>query len=99
MLKKTKMEEKDKASLQKSYDQYKAEEDQKEMETKALLSQTLQSLEKYKGMDNMKEEQYKESSAAEQKSGEILEQNQATIKNLDNQLSESMKRSQAFIQH
>jgi len=53
------------------------------METKALLSQTLQSLEKYKGMDNMKEEQYKETSAAEMKQGEILEQNKATINNLD----------------
>ena len=69
------------------------------METKALLSQTLQSLEKYKGMDNMKEEQYNESSIAEKKQSEKLEVDQATIKSLDTQLAESMKRSQAFIQH
>jgi hypothetical protein len=58
MNKKTKAFDKDKSELQKSYDSYKKSENQKEMETKALLSQTLQSLEKYKGMDNMKEEQY-----------------------------------------
>lgn len=69
------------------------------METKALLSQTLQSLEKYKGMDNIKDEQYKESSMAEQHLQDQIEKDQATIKNLDNQLAESMKRSQAFIQH
>lgn len=63
------------------------------METKALLSQTLQSLEKYKGMDNMKAEQYAESSAVEQKQNEALEQDKKTIQNLDDQLAESMKRS------
>lgn len=99
MAKKTKVFEKEEQTLQKSYDQYKAQEEQKELETKALLSQTLQSLEKYKGMDNMKAEQYAESSAAEQKQAEILEQDKKTIQNLDDQLAESMKRSQAFIQH
>lgn len=50
-------------------------------------------------MDNMKAEQYAESSAAEQKQAEILEQDKKSIQNLDDQLAESMKRSQAFIQH
>lgn len=99
MQKKEKVFKLDKNELQKSYDSYKETENQKEMETKALLSQTLQSLEKYKGMDNMKEEQYNESSIAEKKQSEKLEVDQATIKSLDTQLAESMKRSQAFIQH
>lgn len=58
MKNKTRVFNKEKDQLQKTYDAYKSQEEQKEMETKALLSQTLQSLEKYKGMDNMKEEQY-----------------------------------------
>lgn len=99
MQKKEKVFKLDKNELQKTYDTYKETENQKEMETKALLSQTLQSLEKYKGMDNMKEEQYNESSIAEKKQSEKLEVDQATIKSLDTQLAESMKRSQAFIQH
>jgi hypothetical protein len=35
------------------------------METKALLTQTLESLEKYKNMDQMKADQYQETSVAE----------------------------------
>lgn len=38
MTKKTKVFEKEEQTLQKSYDQYKAQEEQKELETKALLS-------------------------------------------------------------
>ena len=63
------------------------------METKALLTQTLESLEKYKSMDAMKAEQYQETSVAEQKSEEKLTKDEETIKTLDNELSESMKRS------
>jgi len=51
--------------LNQKYEELKKSEDQKEMETKALLTQTLESLEKYKNMDQMKADQYQETSVAE----------------------------------
>jgi len=44
-------------------------------------------------MDAMKAEQYQETSVAEQKSEEKLTKDEETIKTLDNELSESMKKS------
>ena len=63
------------------------------METKALLTQTLESLEKYKNMDQMKADQYQETSVAEQKAEENLSKDEQIIKTLDNELTETMKRS------
>jgi hypothetical protein len=44
-------------------------------------------------MDNIKAEQYQETSIAEQKSDVIVKKDEEIIKELDNQLAESMKRS------
>lgn len=91
--KKIKTAEKENQALNQKYEELKKSEDQKEMETKALLTQTLESLEKYKNMDQMKADQYQETSVAEQKAEENLSKDEQIIKTLDNELTESMKRS------
>ena len=97
--KKLKSSLKEKDELSEKFEEFKKKEDHTEMETKALLTQTLETLEKYKGMDAMKAEQYQETSIAEQKNEEKVKKDEEIIKALDAELTESMKRSQAFIEH
>jgi hypothetical protein len=52
--KKLKSSLKEKEELSEKFEEFKKKEDHTEMETKALLTQTLETLEKYKGMDAMK---------------------------------------------
>jgi hypothetical protein len=50
-------------------------------------------------MDAMKADQYQETSVAEVKQEGKIKKDEEVIKDLNNQLTESMKRSQAFIDH
>ena len=69
------------------------EETQKELETNALITQTLADLKKYQNMDQMKEEEDKEIRSQSASLQKKLESANKTITSLDTQLAESMKRS------
>ena len=73
------------------------EETQKELETSALITQTLADLKKYQNMDQMKEEEDRELRKESIELKKKVELQNKTIASLDHQLAESMKRSMKVI--
>jgi hypothetical protein len=87
----------EKATLEKKVKKMEKEETQKELETNALITQTLADLKKYQNMDQMKEEEDKELRKDDSELKKKLDASKKTISSLDHQLSESMKRSMKVI--
>ena len=87
----------EKSNLEKKIKKMEKEETQKELETNALITQTLADLKKYQNMDQMKEEEDKELRKESAELKKKLDTSKKTIASLDHQLSESMKRSMKVI--
>ena len=95
--KKMTLAQEEKAALEKKVKKMEKEETQKELETNALITQTLADLKKYQNMDQMKEEEDKELRKESTDLKKKLDASKKTISSLDHQLSESMKRSMKVI--
>jgi len=87
----------EKLDLENKMKKMNASETQKEVETNNLVKHTLEDLKKYQSMDQMKEEEADELRNQTTVLSKQVEQKEKAMKNLDSQLSLSMKRSMKVI--
>jgi hypothetical protein len=82
-MKKLNLAQEEKAKLEKKMKQISKNDTQKELETNALITQTLSDLKKYQNMDQMKEEEAQEIRNQTNVLEMRLEAQEKTLKNLD----------------